>query len=167
MISFPVMTQDEIQLRSGKFFAEGEATFEVENYLQTVSKAGNPMVVVDFRLTDSRGKKGTRKDYFVLTVNASWKLFDFLSALGLEEQYYKGEVDFNELIFMSGKCNIVYRDEQPVLEYISKKVVVDPEAEKKLIVQTQVYPDGTPVFVGKTKVNLPPTTEIADDDIPF
>lgn len=80
---------------SGNFEAleEGNYSAKISSVKQDVSKAGNPMLTIEFTLTEPAGRKMWR--YFALTPNALWALKGFLEDLEFDLPQ-DGEFDFDE-----------------------------------------------------------------------
>lgn len=103
----------------------GESQFEVVAAKETISKSsGNPMIKLELKVWDPKGKQGIVFDY--LTSTMQWKLKHFLEAIGLGNRYETGDVDTDELLGRSGKLEThiqkdksgQYGDQIKVRDYI-------------------------------------------------
>lgn len=83
----------------------GKASFKVRNCEQHLSKAGNPSLKLELAVHDSRNARGTIFEY--LSPRASWKIQQFLTAIGQEQLYNaSGALNPAHLIGETGECSI-------------------------------------------------------------
>ena len=98
---FQPLSKEELDKQKG-LLNPGDADFEIMSAEETKSKAGNPMLKLQFRVWDSNSKEGVVFDY--LTPNAQWKIRNFLESIDKLRLYGQGEVNPMDLEYSSGKC---------------------------------------------------------------
>lgn len=119
MWELPKTTEKELQQRD-RFFAEGEAYFEVVNIEPSISSTNLPMLVFSLHITDCLDRKGKSKDWFVAHEKMKFKVLEFLHAVCSSEQEYKeakalfldGKFNYVNYIGATGKCNLFYRTDK-------------------------------------------------------
>lgn len=127
--SYEPMSQDDIDAGFQKL-KEGIAKFKFVDAEETMSKKGNPMLVLNIRVTDPDNKSAVYKEY-VVPAN-SWKIANFLSALGKREDYDRPPFEWRNYQGQTGFCKIKYVEH----EYQSNKSLrlelsfLNPEEEK-------------------------------------
>ena len=133
---------------------EGVYNFEVLKSTRKVSKSGNPMAALQLNVWDNDGKTRCVFDYLVFSnVNLNIrKVSHFSKAVGLHEEYKKGELP-EELELLSGKVQIGIQDEQEKPGggfYPKKNIVIDYIADGK--VKAKPSNDKTDAFQEDTDI---------------
>lgn len=152
--SFKVMTDEELN----DLLPQGVYSFEVTKSTRKVSKSGNDMAELNISVWDSNGKVYYLRDWLVFSSVALniRKIKHFCDAVGLAEQYKKGELP-EDLEKLSGKVKIGIEDEQPKADggfWPKKNVVMD-----------YVKADGNVVAIKPSQPAKP--DDGFSDDIPF
>ena len=100
---------DPIDELSGTKLKEGSASFKIIDAADTdkqgfpmKSRAGNAMMKITFRVTDSSGNQGLLNDYFIAT--QPWKISKLLKAVSRSHWYNNGMLAPSDLKGLSGMC---------------------------------------------------------------
>ncbi len=119
--------------------AEGPGTFKIMQVLPGMSKAGNDMLTINFKVQDYKGKEGYIDDYLVATKGdeagmkrLATKIRNIANALNKPELYAPGvKLKPEDLVGYSGKCEIKtqksdgYPDKSVISKYIDATKVQD------------------------------------------
>ena len=98
----------EAELKESNLFPEGEYSFEILDAEETLSKAGNDMLVLSLRIFENGGENSQRVfDYLVSIDSMIWKIRHFADAIGMLPEYDSGEMLAETLPGRTGKCKIV------------------------------------------------------------
>ena len=100
-------TDDEI--RKSLLLPEGTYDFEVESAEETISKKGNPMVVVKLRVFTGEGGSRIVTDYLMEAMQ--FKLRHYMHAVGLGGDYDAGNVDASTFQGRSGRVALSVEDQ--------------------------------------------------------
>lgn len=181
MFNFHYKTDEELEL-AYKHLTPGPARFMVRNIkdkddrgYQLMTATGHPKLDIELLVVDSTGVKGLVKE--VLSANASWKVKEFLVALGVPQFYSEsGAFDPNMLITLHGTCTLMDRSftksdgtsgvTTSVQEYLAGPVV-PPE---KLLELQQIAATRSSQFAMPQAVPPQPAQAMQSklhDDIPF
>ena len=79
----------------------GVCDFTIINAVKKVSKAGNEMLKITFKVCDQEFNEGIVFDY--ITTNMVWKLKSLMSEVGLNEEFKNGEIDVDTFQNLTGK----------------------------------------------------------------
>lgn len=154
-MSFEYGYVDPNEMSSYKLLEPGEGNFKIINTQDKVSKAGNPMMVITFKLIDSKGRDTLYDEYLLKSDDeeqkktTATKIYNILHSIGKGEIYGK-PLRQHDVIGCCGKCiiktkkstNPNYPDDKSVIaKYIS---AVDATGQNQTVAQ-----------------------EPFDDDIPF
>lgn len=107
-MTFNFKWQDPNEMSAFKILAEGEASFKVQEVIETTSKkTGEEMLKIVLQITDSKGDTGLVDDYIV--ASGPWKLHALCKAIGHPEFYNDssdGRLNTMKLIAEKGRCKI-------------------------------------------------------------
>ncbi len=146
---FQPATEAEVSERG--LLPKGEYAFEVLEATDTTSKSGNEMMKVKIAIEHNDSRYGVF-DYLVGTEGMAYKVRHFADAIGLIDQYEKGELPAELCIGLAGKCKI---DIQPAKDgYDAKNVVKDYIKRGENV---------APLVANKKPI----TRDDMDDDLPF
>ena len=110
--SFDPMTEEEIA--SSNIIEDGVYNFEVVKSTRKTSKSGNAMCELQLNVWDNDGKINPIFDYLVFSkipLNIK-KVKHFCDAVGLQEEYKKGQIP-EELERFCGKLQLGTQEERP------------------------------------------------------
>jgi hypothetical protein len=113
-MSYKFTPMSEEEMESFSLIEDGIYDFEVIQSIPKTSKSGNQMSELIINVWDNEGKIHPIYDYLVFSsvpLNIR-KVKHFCDAVGLQEEYKKGEIP-EELINRSGKVHIGIKAEQP------------------------------------------------------
>ena len=151
------MQFDHKNLNDTKQIKAGICDFEIIDFTEMVSKAGNPMAKIVLELTDSSNNKVTVNDYILSSF--VWKIKKLLESIGMQNMFETDNLNSDDLIMSRGKCVMGYeeidngvqkRSFPKVKEYISKDKV---SAENNELATQQMQDVEPPAYF--------------NDDIPF
>jgi hypothetical protein len=113
----PLSSADAAALR---VFPRGDYPFEVIEGEDKVSEAGNPMIVLKIKVTNTYGVSRYVTDYLL----EKWpvKLRHAAEACGLLEQYEAGELAGKDLVGKTGKVTLTIEKDK---KFPDKNVVAD------------------------------------------
>lgn len=114
--SYEPMSQEDIDAGFQKL-KEGVVKFKFVDAVEKPSSKGDPMLVLNIRVTDPDNKSAVYKEYIVPANN--WKIANFLSALGKREDYDKPPFEWRNYQGQTGYCEIAYFES----EYQGKKTL--------------------------------------------
>lgn len=87
--------------------ATGVASFTVSGFVPTFSKENKtPMIKLTLDCVDHAGTKGKVFDHLVCTEKASWRIADFLDAIGKGELYETGNLNSDQVMGAQGHCGL-------------------------------------------------------------
>lgn len=88
--------------------ASGQASFTVSGFEPTQSKENKtPMIKLTLDCVDHKGTKGKVFDHLVCTEKASWRIADFLDAIGKGELYATGNINSEQVMGAQGHCSLL------------------------------------------------------------
>jgi hypothetical protein len=162
--NFNPMTDEELE--ANNLIEDGEYDFEVVKSTRSTSSKGNPMAALQITIWDKEGKTHTVFDWLVFSqINLCIKkVSHFCSAVGLLEEYKKGEIP-EDLERFCGRAIIgqVLGQEIPE-EKLQGKPIGSKYPDKNVVVD-YVKGSAKPRKVGVDKE--PSESKEFDDDIPF
>lgn len=107
-MTFNFQWQDPKEMNAFKLLAEGEASFKVQEVIETTSKkSGEEMLKVVLQVTDSKGDTGLVDDYIL--ASGPWKLKNLCYAVNKPEYYDQssdGRLNPLKLVAEKGRCVI-------------------------------------------------------------
>ncbi len=143
MFSFNPLSDDQINaLQNRGLLADGVYPFTVKAIEQSHSKSGNAMLKVRLGILAAEGDERNIIDYLVATEQMMFKLKHFCEAVGLEDNYAKGNFSPSDCINRSGRVRIgvqkggakddgsgFYPDKNSVKDYVKLELV--PKVDDK------------------------------------
>ena len=140
--NFNALSNEQINdLQNEDLLPEGDYSFTVITTEEQFSKSGNSMLKVRLKIVSAEHGERTIYDYLVNTPKMMFKIKHFCEAIGLEEQYSKGNFSANDCIDRSGKVTIgvqkgnakpdgsgFYPDKNSVQDYVKSDSVVVKKA---------------------------------------
>ena len=101
-------------------FRPGVYDFEFIESEDSVSQAGNDMIVVKLKVYNDQGETRTVKDWLLEAI--AYKLKHACETCGLGPQYERGEVESFDFLNRSGKVKLGVKDNfNTVVDYIIQK----------------------------------------------
>ena len=140
----------------------GECRFIIKSSFEK-GKDGMPLrtnsgvykTIIQFEVSDSNNSVAQLFEH--VTENTAWKIRQILDSVGRISLYsQRGEIDFNKIIGLRGKCIV---KTEPARDTYPERSVVDrflPSSQTK---------GQNPVYDVQNKENMPVDSE--DDDLPF
>lgn len=101
--TFQPLTDEEIE-QSRQTLQEGIGKFKILTGEEAVSKAGNPMIVLNMEVWDKSGNSQHRKAWLVCTNAMMWKVKQFCQSIKKVEWYQSGKIEIDLLPGKSGEC---------------------------------------------------------------
>lgn len=128
-MDFTPMSQEEIEREDRA--KPGLYGFKVEECLEKMSKAGNPMIELKLIIYTDSGLEITIYDYLVSSV--SWKLKQFCKSVGLIQQLMMGKISEMDILNKTGICDVAYEKNDngeflKVKKYLEKKSSDNPSS---------------------------------------
>ena len=146
-MKFEAKTEEEVS--SFDLAPAGKYAFEVLEAEEKQSKAGNDMIALKIGILHDGSMHGVF-DYLVAGEKTAYKVRHFADAVGMLAEYEKGQLNADDLVGLTGECNIVV---QPAKDgYDAKNSVKD---------YVKRGGASAPAKVAKK------AAEVIDDDIPF
>jgi hypothetical protein len=140
---------DPKELNAFQIIEPGEGKFKILKAEERVSRAGNNMMVITFRLTDSKGASTLTNEYIIASTDetqskrAANKIYSLLTAIDKLSLYGK-PLEARHIVGDTGRCIIKTQKSE------------DPQ-----------YPDKSVIAKYISMVHNNPEPVDADDDIPF
>lgn len=123
-MKFQPMSENEIA--ESNLWPVGDYDFQVFDASDEISKAGNPMVKLTVDVFNDEGDRKRVFDYLVASDTSMGKVLGFADAVGLREEYNRGELQTVDMVQRSGRCKLgiqkdkngQYPDKNSVANYI-------------------------------------------------
>ena len=129
-----VSPKTDRELATANLFPAGEYDFEVVDAKDTVSKAGNDMIVLNLRVYDGMGSSRFVYDY--LLDQMAYKVKHAAEACGLLKDYESGKLDAASFVGKTGRVKLTIQASKDP-QYDDKNVVKD------YVVKLEEKPQGT------------------------
>jgi hypothetical protein len=94
--------KSEEEIAAANLLVGGDYAFEVTKAEEQTSKAGNDMVKLQLNIPDEEERSHTVFDYLVGTEGAAYKVRHFAEAVGLLDDYERGELKADDMVGRSG-----------------------------------------------------------------
>ena len=128
---FDVQWQDPSEMSQYKILEPGEASFLINNIFDTnpngssmsSSRTGEPMIKIEFEVTDSRGATGLVNEYIV--ASQAWKVKQICWAINKPEIYMEGKdsgINTKRMIGHAGMC--VIKTDKPTDPKYNEKTTI-------------------------------------------
>lgn len=155
-MTFNFQWQDPEEMTAFKILKEGEASFKVQDVIESVSKkTGEPMLKVVLSVTDELGNNSLIDDYIL--ASGPWKLKNLCWAVNKPEIYTEssdGRLNPMKLIAEKGRCviktdkpdNPKFNERSVIAKYIDgvKAVQEAEKAKQEQAVQDSIPNDDLP-----------------------
>lgn len=123
-MTFNFKWQDPNEMSAFKILQEGEASFKVQDVIETTSKkTGEEMLKVVLLVTDSKGDSSLVDDYILSS--APWKLYNLCKAINRPEVYHEssdGKLNTMKIIAEKGRCKI--KTDKPVNPNFQDRTII-------------------------------------------
>lgn len=138
-MSIPYGYVDPSEMTAYQLIEPGEGTFKVVDAEEKISRNGNPMMAITFRITNMKGQSTLANEYIVSSNDAvqnkiaATKIYNLLSAIGRVDLYGL-PLETKHVLHGRGKCIIKthksddpkYSDKSVISQYISATVNAEP-----------------------------------------
>lgn len=125
---------------------DGEYPFTVYSAIEKVSKAGNPMIVVELDVFDPMGNQFSVTDY--LMESMAFKLRHFCYGIGLSAEYDNGTLEAAAIVGRSGSLKLSFQEangnfppKNVVKDYIKEPSGSAPKQTIKPVAAAPIQPD--------------------------
>jgi hypothetical protein len=144
----------------------GVCSFSIINCIETISKAGNEMLKVTMKITDSERNSVTINDYIVSSfVN---KIKRFLDSVGLSSTFKNGEINADNLILLDGKCIIKYSEREEVKDEYGAIFLSYPKPIiKEYLAKNNNLEENLNAENNQQSTQFYESYDIQDEEIPF
>lgn len=146
----------EKELAEANLWPKGEYDCEVIDAIEETSKSGNDMVHLKLRVHNEDGGTILVDDYLVDTPRTAYKVRHCAEALGLLQQYERGELPREAFLGRNGKCKLAVQSDKNG-QYPDKNTVSDYVKSAS----------GAPRPASPTRARTPAPAGDIDDEIPF
>ena len=134
-MKFEISNDQEANQKTTSRLKEGPAQFRVIEAREGLSKtSGLSRIELKLEVNDIDGGKGIIYDYLSASPKSTWKIKQFLIAIGQHYKYKSGEISSYDCLNQTGRCELImeesnnpqYEPQMKVKEYCSPK----PESEE-------------------------------------
>jgi len=117
---------DEKEISEANLWPVGEYDFQIFDASDEVSKAGNEMIKLTVDLFNDQGERRRVFDYLIASNNGMFKVLSFADAVGLREEYDRGDLQTVDIHQRTGRCKVgvqkdktgQYPDKNGIMNYI-------------------------------------------------
>lgn len=121
--------KSENDIASSNLWEPGEYDFEVFEATDGTSKAGNEMTTLILHVFNIDAQRRTVFDYLVDTDGGAFKIRHFAEAVGLVQEYERGELLAIDMVNRTGRCKLniqrdktgQYPDKNGIADYLKSR----------------------------------------------